>query len=510
MTAATAGRERRGLDVQGLLFLVFTGVTFAFVARVGDPAHPFLDTDLWWHLANGRYILAHGVPSQDVYSHTAIGHVWVVHEWLSDVGFYVLYQLGGLRILVLLTAAAVTAAMVLIYRSLRHGGLGNNTAVGLAMVLFIASVPSFGARPQVINFLLTAILVAILLTYRRQPSRRIWWLLPGFVLWANLHSGYLVGVGLLAVFALGEALQAAVPRLASLREDAVRPLTREQVRPLWMMVPLGFLAGILTPATYRTLFFALGTLSSSSIQSFINEWLSPDFHQVQGKALLLCILVLVAGLVSTRRAHGTAASDPTLVLWGVATLALALTSQRHVPIFAAAAAPVLGGAASGLLAAMGAGPRRVRRPTAGVARLNMVLLLLLGILGVAYVGNNLRTSAIDSVVNSVEPVAATDWVLANRPPREVFNNYGFGGWMVWRSTPQYPVFIDGRVEVYGDRVFGDYLAVESLSDNWSEVLAHYHVRTLVITPGDRLGLLLPQAGWRLAHSDPVARVYVHD
>jgi len=174
-----ARRERRGLDVQTLLFLVFAGVIFAFVARVGDPTHPFLDTDLWWHLANGRYILAHGIPSQDVYSHTAVGHAWVVHEWLSDVGFYLLYQLGGLRVLVLLTAAAVTAAMILVYRSLRQGGLGNATAVLLAMVLFIASVPSFGARPQVINFLLTAVLIAILLRYRRSPTTRIWWLLAG-------------------------------------------------------------------------------------------------------------------------------------------------------------------------------------------------------------------------------------------------------------------------------------------------------------------------------------------
>ena len=507
--STAARRERRGLDVQALLFLVFAGVIFAFVGRVGDPTHPFLDTDLWWHLANGRYILAHGIPSQDVYSHTAVGHAWVVHEWLSDVGFFALYQLGGLRILVLVTAAAVTAGMILVYRSLRQGGLGNGTAVLLAMVLFIASVPSFGARPQVVNFLLTAVLIAILLGYRRHPSARIWWLLAGFVVWANLHSGYLVGVGLLAVFTLGEALQTAVPRMAGLRQAGVSALSRAEVRRLWAIVPLGFLAGILTPATYRTLFFAVGTLSSSSIQSFITEWFSPDFHQVQGKALLLCILVLVAGLLGARRASGAAVSDPTFVLLGSATLALALTSQRHVPIFAAAAAPLLGGSASAALAALGIGPRRVRKPTAGIARVNLLILVVITLVGGGYVFSNLRTSAIDGVVSAVEPVAATDWLLANHPPRQVFNNYGFGGWLVWKAYPQYPVFIDGRVEVYGDQVFGDYLSVESLSDNWEQVLEKHHVRTLVITPGDRLILLLPQSGWKLVHSDPLSRVYVH-
>ena len=508
MSTNAAGRERRGLDVQGLLFLVFAGVIFVFVGRVGDPAHPFLDTDLWWHLANGRFILAHGVPSLDVYSHTAVGHTWVVHEWLSDVAFYVLYQLGGLRALVLLTPAAVTAAMILVYRSLRRGGLGNNTAVLVGMILFIAAVPSFGARPQVINFVLTAVLIAILLAYRKNPTTRIWWLAGGFVVWANLHSGYVVGVGLLAVFALGEAVQAALPRMAALRQEGVPPLARSDVRRLWALVPLGFLAGILTPGTYRTLFFAFGTLSSSSIQSAITEWSSPDFHQLQGKALLVCILILVAGLIATRRAAGAAASDPTFVLLGLATLTLALTSQRHVPIFAAAGAPLLGASAAGSLAAVGMGPRRLRPPTPGMVRANVVILLVLALAGTAYVANNLRTSVMDSVVNSVEPVAATDWMLSHRPPREVFNNYGWGGWLVWKANPQYPVFIDGRVEVYGDQVFGDYLSVEGLSSDWQQILDRYHVRTLVITQGDRLILVLPQNGWKLAYSDSVARVYV--
>jgi hypothetical protein len=143
-----------------------------------------------------------------------------------------------------------------------------------------------------------------------------------------------------------------------------------------------------------------------------------------------------------------------------------------------------------------------------MVRANVVILLVLAAGGVYYVASNLRTSVIDGVVKSVEPVAATDWILANHPPRQVFNNYSFGGWLAWKAYPDYPVFIDGRVEVYGDQVFGDYLSVEGLSDNWARVLDRYNVRTLVITPGDRLALVLPQQGWKLVHADGTARVYV--
>ena len=66
------------------------------------------------------------------------------------------------------------------------------------------------------------------------------------------------------------------------------------------------------------------------------------------------------------------------------------------------------------------------------------------------------------------------------------------------------------MEVYGDQVYGNYLQVENLADNWSEILAYYHVKTLMLTPGDRLSLLLPGRGWKLAYRDDVAAVYTHD
>lgn len=503
------GRSRGGLTVETLLFLTFALVVFAALGRAGDPTHPFIDTDLWWHLANGRYILAHGVPSTDVYSHTAVGHVWVVHEWLSDVIFYVLYQLGGFPILAVLTALVVMAGMVTVFRSLRYGGLGHMPAVMVGLVLFFAASTAFGARPQVINFLLTAVLCAVLMRYRRLPGRWIWWLLPGFVLWANLHGGYVVGVGLLALFTIGEALQANWSRLSALREEGVGVLAKHDLRPLWALVLLGYFAGLLTPATYRTLGFAAGTLNSTLIQSQIVEWASPDFHTPQGMAVLVLILLLAAGgLLGARR--GSASSDPTFVLWGMATLALALTSTRHIQIFAVAGAPLLGGATAALLGALGFKPRRLRQPSAGIARINLGILALLVALAVGYVSWNLRPAAVSAVVNTIAPVQATEWMLANHPKRELFNNYSFGGWLAWKANPQYPVFIDGRVEVYGDQVFGNYLQVEHLQDNWTDVLDHYQVKTIMLTPGDRLSLLLPAHGWKFVYRDDVAWIYTHD
>lgn len=493
------------LGVQRLLFLVFLGFLFVVAAR------PLVDTDLWWHLANGRYILAHGIPAQDVYSYTAVGHVWVVHEWLADVAFYVVHQATGMLGLILLSAVVITAWGWLVYRLLRRGGLGNNSAVILAIVLALASSPSWGARPQILNFLFTAILCLALLRYRERPGRWLYALVPFFLVWANLHSGYVVGVGLLAVYLVGEAVQALRPSAAEARADGAVVLGRHELRRVAMVGAVGLLAGLATPGGYRTVIFAFGTLSSSRIQSLIVEWGSPNFHltndgvpNIAGAMLLLAIVVLVAGSVAAVRSRR---ADPTLVLWGIAGLVLALTSQRHVPIFAVAAAPLLGLAASGLLASAGFKPRAERTPPPGISAANLAIIAVLGLAGAFYVGLQNSGPAVDRAVAAVEPVGATDYLLSTHPAGRLFNFYGYGGWLVWKAYPEYQVFIDGRTEVYGDQVFDDYIKVEFLNDHWQEPLDRYGVRTVLIPAGDPLRLVLQAAGWRLAYEDGTARVY---
>lgn len=492
------------IGVQRLLFLVFLGFLFVLEAQ------PLIDTDLWWHLANGRYILGHGVPSVDIYSHTAAGHVWVVHEWLSDVLFYLLYQLAGLTGLILASAVVIVAAGWLIYRLLRRGGLGNNSAVVLATVLAIATTPSWGARPQIVNFLFAGILCDLLLRYRQRPGRWLYALGPFFLLWANLHSGYAVGLGLLGLYLGAELLQAAWPRLSAATREATIPLLRRrELRRVAIVLGLGVLAGLATPGGYRTVLFPLGTLSSGPIQGYIVEWASPDFHAVPaGWALLLALLVLVAGGVGWARSGRLA--DPTVLVWGVAGLALALTSQRHVPIFAVAGAPLIGVAASNLLSGVGLKPRPPRRPTPAIGTANLAILGVLTLAAAFYTGGRVSGAAVVEAVAAKEPVAATEYLLSHHLPKQLYNSYDYGGWLIWKAQPDYPVYVDGRTEVYGDQLFSEYLVTAYLNENWQDPLDRYGVRTVMIGKGDRLHFLLEAKGWHLEYEDSQARIYTRD
>ncbi len=57
---------------------------------------PITAADLWWTMAAGRWIAAHGtVPAVDVFSYTFAGAPWFNQEWLSQVAFYELYRVAG-------------------------------------------------------------------------------------------------------------------------------------------------------------------------------------------------------------------------------------------------------------------------------------------------------------------------------------------------------------------------------------------------------------------------------
>jgi hypothetical protein len=548
------------LDAQRVLLVVFLGAVFVMSTRI----RPLFDPDLWWHLANGRYILAHGVPQTDVYSFTAVGHTWVVHEWLSDVAMYGLHRGGGLAALLVAAGVILVLAELLIYLLLRDRGLGGTTAVVLALVLGLASSSSWGARPQLLNLVLAAALCLLLLRYRSRPGRWLWAVVPGFVLWANLHSGYIFGFGLIALFLTGEALSAIELAASDANGDrGQHQLARPDMKRLFAVAILAGAAGLVTPAGYQTILFPFGTLGSTAIQSNIIEWESPDFRSLPGILLLVALAIIYAGglirpmvrsspaalkrrsrwlpAVATIAVAAIAAViDPdfhtlparvllpalavaflfwramnwrrpgtsswTEVLWAVATSVLALTSVRNIPLLAAAGAPLLGDSAATLLQAAGARPRRVLAPARALALANAALLLGLGLAAAVFVATNLSRASLDRELRRDAPVAAVQSLLAGPISPQLFNYYDYGGYVIWAGYPRLHVFIDGRVEVYGDQLFARYLDISRGAPDWQAGLGRFDVHTVLMPAGSPMRVLLARAGWQLRYADGVAFV----
>lgn len=461
-----------------------------------------LDPDMWWHLRTGEYILAHGLPRQDVFSFTVPDYAWITHEWLSQVFMWLVYQAGGLPGLMVVFALLIALTYWLVYMASEGRPY---VAAFVALTAAIAAAIVWGPRPQIFNMLFTAVFVFIIERVRHGKfSHRVLWLMPVvMVVWANAHSGYLLGVVVLGTYTVGEALQ------QWLGQDKENILAWPQIREMAAITAVSFLIAALNPSGPALWIYPFQTLGSPSMQQYIQEWQSPNFHATLFWPFAVMVLLGTLALIfSPKRPSFT----DLLLYFG--TAAAGFLSARHIPLFTVLAAPIISRHLTTLvrqtrLASLVEEPHpaRLAKPARPFVLLNWFILLaaLFGALAwtLVKIDNN------QEAIARIYPVAAVDFLqeagLAEQPG---YNSYNWGGYLIWRGLP---VFIDGRADVYGDDFIFYYLKTFELQADWRKPLDDYGVQYTIMESGGSLNTLLAASGeWEEVYGDDVAQIFVRN
>jgi hypothetical protein len=113
----------------------------------------------------------------------------------------------------------------------------------------------------------------------------------------------------------------------------------------------------------------------------------------------------------------------------------------------------------------------------------------------------------DEAVAATYPTEAVDWLEANGyEDQRGFNDYAWGGYLIWRG---FPVYIDGRADVYGDAFLGEYATSFRAEAGWQEPLNRYAIDWVLLDPDRDLTVVLDESErWRRAYSDDRAVVFV--
>lgn len=481
-----AGAMRSLLQTRRLFVIILASGLFVLAARnVTDP-------DVWWHLRTGQLIIQnHRLFHADPYSFTKAGQPWVDHEWLSQVSIFGLYRLAGWGGLISGFAAVITLTFLLVFFRCpgRPYVAGAITTWGA-----IASVPSWGVRPQILTLLLASIFLLILERSGQRP-RLLWWIPPLMLLWVNLHAGYAVGIALLVIFLAGDALDIAFGNgqgqsVARLRGLALTLIVCVAVVPL---SPYG-------TAMYH---YPLETLHSRAMLAYIGEWASPDFHQ--GRYLPALLMMLATILLSGSSPRRLRARE--LLLLAVATYA-ALRSVRHIPIYVLVAAPMLSAMVQTWLQEIGKAGLFDRPLPLTRAKLMVNLVLLAGFLTFASVRVRYVIDRQPQQEAKEFPAAAVTFLTKTRPPVPIMNHYNWGGYFIWELYPQYQVYIDGRADLYGDSFLDEFASAYYLKgQSWRDPLDKWSVQTVALPPDAPLVTALGTLpGWKQIFSDRLAVV----
>jgi hypothetical protein len=107
------------------------------------------------------------------------------------------------------------------------------------------------------------------------------------------------------------------------------------------------------------------------------------------------------------------------------------------------------------------------------------------------------------------PVAAVEFMRREHPPQPIFNEYAWGGYLIWKLYPDYRVYIDGRADVYGDAFLEQFLKTHDGIGSWRAPLDLHGVRTVMIDPNAPLASLLREdAAWNKVFEDHQAVIFV--
>ncbi|MEZ0396181.1 MAG: hypothetical protein ABWK53_07135 [Anaerolineales bacterium] len=456
---------------------------------------PVADPDFWWHLRSGQWMVENRViPHTDPFSFTKRGETWVAHEWLAEILIYGLYRLGGLPLLVVVFGGIITAAFALVY--LRSPG--KPYLAGFALLLgALATAPTWGVRPQMFSLLLGSLFLYLLDRFQKTGRLDSLIQLPLItILWVNLHAGFALGIFLIGAYAAVQA--AAFVRARFTKDEAAQKAAFRQGGLLSLALTACLLVVPLNPNGGRLYTYPFETLNSPSMQMFIQEWASPDFHLIEWQPLAWLILALiVAGAVGRGRSV-----NPTHLLLTVGLGYFALRSMRNVSLFALVAVPLLAAQAAALLRS-GSEVRARPRP---LAWLNLL------VLAAALLAGGLRFLAVVQEQATTErtqfPAAAADWIERNQPSGHLYNTYGWGGYLIWRLYPDYPVYIDGRADLYGDQFIFDYLAIYRAEPGWETALDEANVGLVLIETDAPLAIALAASpAWQARYADAQSVIF---
>ena len=477
-----------------LAVLFFAGlIVFAFVVSFA----PVDDPDVWWHIRTGQYIIEnHTIPDKDIYSHTAFGHDWITHEWLAQIILFFVHSLRGPLGIKILNSIFAVLALAVLWRFYKKSNVQLILLIFAVLIIFPDFLGRLRFRPDIFSLVLTVLMVDFLfhLDRRKIPTKtQIIVIAIVAAVWSNLHSVSLIGLFLFAAFTGGELLTLFAKRWLDLPEW--RDVTVKSLKGLAILT-LAYGVGVMaTPNLYKVYSYIflgskylpgeLGILEWQSpfafLLSILKTFLTADFRTLTvNLSYRFIYLIIPIGFLLSLPVLAKRQSLPTLSVIILTLVAIYISSSAvrfrwlfFIPVY---------WLATGLSFSLPRkGEQRDKQPVRYAALLSTPLILL--IIGTSlYLQLNSAISFRKHVNLKDYPEGLCNFLEDVSVGGNLFNSYNWGGYLIYRLTPQYKVFIDGRTILYSTinpNLLLDHVVIEQKLEGYNELLEDYDIDVLI-------------------------------
>jgi len=376
-------------------------------------------------------------------------------------------------------------------------------AVFIILLTIASSIFHWLARPHIFSLLLFVITYYLLEQFQSRHIQSLYYLPLLILFWVNLHGGFISGFILISIYLIGNLVKFVLSR------DGGKELYRQKTKVLALTLVTCLFVSLINPYGFNMILYPFKLISQKLIMDHIAEFQSPNFHHlllVPSKYFLL-LMILLIGILKKNL-------DVIEILLIILFANMALFSQRFIPLFCIVAAPIF--VRNGQWIFNQTKNRFVdvfQRKSNDIcwmdASASGYLWLVVGILILTLaVATNRIEYKFDE---SRKPVEAVNFLKKVHIKGNMFNDDEFGDYIIYSAHPQYKVFIDSRVDMYGVDHFKDYLTVVYFKPGWENIIEKNNINWVIFNADSILSRhLMGRNDWKLIYSDKVANIFVRN
>ncbi len=476
--------------------LAFLGFIFHW-ARL-----PLRDFDIWFHIKAGEYIAQHGVTFLEPFSYSAAGRQWIIFEWGFQLFVYWL-SLIGLWIIPPVIGIVTCILFYTLNRILRLvGHVSTGTALFLSFFFFSSTFEFYTARPHVIAYTFLAVHLYVILLFLHR-KRNLLWMTPFLTLiWTNIHSTGFLSWGMLVAFGCISIVQ-----MLLTKENEYKKVSKTLF--LYALINAG--VTLLPPKIWRD-YELLYTffINREFLGNFVAEWGAPTS---QDNPLGVFLYYILAGLATTgyiiawfrdSKKHSLLLMAPFFIMG-----AMGFTAARNVFPGIFGFVVILARVWNSVM------------PTITKHWMKITVWVLTVLVLIFYFRLLVMKRYTIKTTRYYYPVNAAEFAKKYLKGR-MFNDYNYGGYMMYAVYPELQILIDGRAEVYLCCEMHDYikLATQKRLDDASylafvnDYFSKYNINFAIIVTQKhnvmrRIARLLnTDPSWSLVFWDDDSQVFV--
>jgi len=504
-----------------LKILIFAGL-LTLVIMVFSQKIELTSSDLGRHLENGKIIWQNKqVLFKNLYSYSEPDTPFINHHWLAGVIYYATFLLGGFKLLSFLNVFLMVAAFVLAFKiAQKKAGFYISALLALPVIFLLSERVEI--RPEIFSYLFIVLTWFILeRADERKNSRLLFWLIPLFLVWVNIHSYFLIGLILVGFKFGAEFLPIFItaPGAFKSRFKAAWPSARVWLKSLGALV----LVCLLSPNFIKNLLYPLNFFKKYGYEVAENKSIFSLSHLMVNynitlfkEMLFLLFFSLAASFFFYKKRRWFELFSSFFFSF------LALLAVRNLALFGLVSLILISANLFYPFDFLKNNVFYFRREFREKYRAPfLIFIFLLIIIEIIYLGVDAR-KANNFIKNS------PGWGLSqgsedsikffrdNSLSGPIFNNYDLGSALIFWLYPKEKVFVDNRPEAYSKDFFANvYRPMQLKRDKWLEYSAQYQFKTIYISHTDFtpwaqtfLGQTL-DANWALVYFDRYTVIFLN-